>query len=718
MSDTIEFAELVHPSSQNSGANAAGRSNLQEGDESVITGSENEITEEAAINNTASEMATVSPNNIAWPWLHEDLFLQQDLNLDWFDNHNEPTVGVANFATSQAMFGTIDAALVTDVNAVGYQSSSDGANIFMTLPSRDARRTQLIDSLIASACAYASSPLATVTGQLLKATFYENLRVNKLNFVEVFDLEVSLEDDDSHGVFARFIQLYLDNFWPLWPLSPRQYFHDFSFEPVLYLAMASIGAMYGSRSEGVMGTMLHTRLREELIKPLLDLQFPRKSLLALGQARVLTQAAALYFGHQHAFSYAQQLSGSLLSLARKLGLFTSRRPEVLRNPLPNDLKALEIWVNDESQKRLALAILRLEMYTSVLHSTKPQVAAEEVQIHMLCSSYLWTTLFETSISFIMAVNQDLATRKVSMFYSDLLRVIMDPEEVVPCLDLPQLELVMNGMQARIWSACEAKGCLSRLNAASGSTSDHDQILRQNEPGSRGLSNSSHFRYGLSLDEHLLCGSRALKSLHDEIERVTLALVKIQHQALSEYRENSPKQNVAHRSSLLTCILVFHLASVQLHAPLDLIHLTCHARAMRKPSDHGGDYDAIDRLCSWVQSKDADTAVASAIRIYHLLKSETNKLQPVRAKVNFLTMVGLYHSAVVLWVRSQAKRSGILPSGDFVPTSPIDATQDIGPAPSISQFVQVFKDIQPAWAARCSFLTAIEQLEQASPLFTE
>ena len=330
----------------------------------------------------------VNLETMAWPWLHESLYLREDLNLDWYDlPQNGPAVNIAHPAFQESQHQSGGVASQSRITEPNQGNLSLGA-----LDSE--RQAVTIDLLVTTACDYAQRHEALDQSSDI---FYKRLPEMIESIKTAFEIKSpSLTD------FQYYIDLYRLNFWPLWPLSPRQHFINYSFEPVLYIAMISIGAMYEDKESSAFGIALHNRLREELVRPVLEMDLPERFILPLGQARSLTQAAALYFGHQRAFSYASHLGGALVIQARTMNLFTPKK-HALNFMEEGTTHWVRAWINRECRTRLALAILRLEMYTSALFMTRPLVSGHEMDIALPCSKYVWTTSFNSIEAFAAAI---------------------------------------------------------------------------------------------------------------------------------------------------------------------------------------------------------------------------------------------------------------------------------------------------------------------------
>ena len=251
----------------------------------------------------------------------------------------------------------------------------------------------------------------------------------------------SLQDLDQSKphYLDYFVQLYQNNFFHLWPFLPRHTFDPNRLHPVLYLALGTIGSMYGGNHSSQYGSLMHEHLREFLAQSLFDFQVTDDDCVSLAIARSLTQVAALYFGHNRAFSYAQHLGSILIAQARRMDLFSPPRLQNVLLPIPDldsdsstNAEWLSRWVHAETRKRLAYAILRLEVYTSLLLNTRPLLSSEEMQLELPCSLFLWLTKFPSDSHFVAAIHQDAASNnREKVLFCDNVRLVMDRNEHPP-----------------------------------------------------------------------------------------------------------------------------------------------------------------------------------------------------------------------------------------------------------------------------------------------
>lgn len=675
-----------------------------------------------------SSTADLPPDVLAWPWLHENLFLQGDMNLDWYEisarTEQAEAVDIAGTYSSVPAVPQdgLDTEQLHHVNGGRLPSSHVSGDVGCD----DTNRAKYVEEVVKIASQISQEGAFQGQPSQQRILFLRDVARLYGQLEKLFDLPATdgCQDIESRTVcsFQSFLLLYKNHFWPLWPFTPRYSFDHDEFDPLLYLAMVSIGSMYGGRQSSRFGSVLHECLRDELINPLLDINVPRQSLLPLGQARSLTQAAALYFGQKKAFSYAQHLSGVLIAQARKMEIFTTSLGETELWSRSQDAGLLvSNWINIESRKRLAFASLRLEMYTSVLHSTRPLVSGEEIELNLPCSHSLWSSSFTSEEAFAAAIRQECNTSSMDVLYTDLLSISLDNSEKLPHLSMLHLEILMNGLQEKIWSACNSKNVLERLSNEETTELrlSIDDGINNNRQIAEPLETLPSMEISVpssliqSLDAHLVWGSRRMNSIRADLRIVVSTLRKVRTAVLDITRMQYPRQGMsqADRSSLLSCLLMFHLAFLQLNCPLTLIHQVCHNQLATPRSK----LDSVTkRVGEWIHSSEAFAALKHAVSIFQLLESETEKPLDTRASVNFLTMTGLYHSAALVWTYTQPDLNTIQAphtdsiQGNVRPRETVLTTE----LPRMPEFEKVLHDINPAWASRSSFAVALAGLRKA------
>lgn len=368
----------------------------------------------------------------------------------------------------------------------------------------------------------------------------------------------------------------MDNFWILWPLFAKHTFDVSNLHPILYLTLTSIGAMYGGKETSCYGAVMHEKLRDVLSGSLFELTEVDADSLSLGQSRVLTQAAALYFGQKRGFSYAQHIGSVLIAQARRMDLFASDSNQQSYPGAEDDHEAktwLNGWLRSESRKRLAFAIMRVEMYTSVLLGSRSLVSSEELECNLPCNRYLWHTAFTSSSAFVAAIRQDAESSTLTgICFSDLVRIALDQDESLPPIDLLSRELLMMALQEPVWRACRQGACLPRLTRATVSRFIGDDGVESTDTDSASSPPPRKRRRthsGSRCDEdHLIRRTRSMRAVCDSRKQLALNLRGAQRSLLmaSDTIATTPD-----RSCLMSCLLLHHLSFFRLHSDVEALH---------------------------------------------------------------------------------------------------------------------------------------------------
>ena len=431
---------------------------------------------------------------------------------------------------------------------------------------------------------------------------------------------------------------------------------------------------------------------------------------------MLVQAATLYFGQPNAFSYSQHIAGILVAQVRRMGI-CSRTPV---SPPELDTSSQEgglgKWIHRECEKRLTYAVMRLQCYTSVLHSARPLLSAEEMDVELPCSHHLWHRQFSSTAALVGAIKQDLEIQRVPMLFSDLLRIAIDGEEPIPSLTFLEQELFMNGLQEYVWLASNGSKTLHRLVSDTTWTEvdDFDDVLdhKRRPPDSnvpRRQQLEAH--QNQSIDAYIAHHGRRLSSLQQRRRQVVESLRRWQSGSFTGQLPST----IADRSSLLSCLLLYHLAFLQLRCPLDLIHMLPYL-----PKDqNSSQQNTLTEVLKWGKSEDAVVVLKHALAIVGYVEQETKRPLATRSQVNFLTLVGLHHSAAVVWILAGIHREPI--AGEN--TSCAERVNAVGmniddePVPIcqanktvlMEAFSKLYTDISPAWAGKSSFSAAVMRM---------
>jgi Fungal specific transcription factor domain len=718
------------------------------------------------------DFTDLSPGQMtAWPWLHEDFFLQQDwtgFEPGFVDasimGSTEMTVNFSNVGHDTGHMAASRNGQYTsavDMMPAGGMRPHDGItppqNVhtvhLINQPEviRDRPRSDLQQqgnhapiSLQSSGAANAqqngnriANVQMTVVSELIAYARQASLEPSRGGHVtywysmsmrvrEAFNMH-SAESPNASVIHCldHLVHLYWENFWALWPMISAYAFDTHSISPVLYLAISSIGAMYGGSKASHFGVLLHEALRELLCEPMLTSDESDSSSLALAQARLLTQVAALYFGQKRAFSYAQHLGSVLIAQTRRMDLYSPSRHQHELAHVPTSThesaensKWLARWLLAESRKRLAFGILRAEVYTSVLLNARPMLCAEEVEIELPSSNYLWLTKFTSDAQFIAAIRQDVTSNMSEKLpFSDVVRITYERNEITPPLSVVSQELLIFGLQEYVWRLCHDPHTLSRLTGSQIDSKEiynglDDSPYRHERSPSLHSHPPSHNRSlsMISLESRLARRSRQMTSLRAEHKNTSSALYNWR-QLLSTRNGELTRSD---RTSLMSGLLLFHISFLRIFAPIEhLHHISYRVGSETGPGPEG---DVVRAVWTWSQSDHARIAAQHACVVWSLLYQECSRAEETRARFNFLALLGLHHAAVVVWAFA-----GTHHDDGTEGESPVLAFDGAGEAetkmPVVSEmsmdlltmFARLYGYISPAWSVRNSFSAAAVRL---------
>jgi hypothetical protein len=575
-----------------------------------------------------------------------------------------------------------------------------------------AAQAQTIDELVTSASGLPWPPRSRTE----TAEFWQSM---SSSLEKVFDLSNHHNAFRSHAL-EYFLDLYFEHFGPLWPLlSPQNLEYNF-IHPLLYLTLTSIGSMYGAVSQTSYGSMMHNRVRKSLTAAL-ELEDSDDDFVWLGQARLLTQVAALYFGSAKGFSYAQHLGGLLVAQARRMNLFSigfmkSAASSWNGSETPHsNAERLARWLSLEARRRLAFGILRADMYTSILLNIRPLVSVEEFDLELPGSDAVWRSDQMPAHVSLQIIEQDKTLGR-HLRFSDIYRIALDQNEPLPALEPSGNELLLFGLQQPVWQYSRDPKMFQRLTGneivysrheAVGSPVCERRVFGFGHTENNFVASRNDRRITGHEVDHLESPLRQMVDLKRGFDRITCALHKWK-QSLTLVRTlvNSDKD----RNSLLSSLILYHLSYLRLHAPIGDLHQIPYQLADRRPIENV----LIESVSQWANTNHAQLAVQHASSIWSLIAKECMRPESIRAKFNLIAFTGLHHSAVVLWSYAGAHdfsqdRIGDPPlvldySGNAQPEIPIrrDTTHQL-----LRSFIRLYGLISPGrWL---SFATAAMKL---------
>ncbi|KAE8420786.1 fungal-specific transcription factor domain-containing protein [Aspergillus pseudocaelatus] len=428
------------------------------------------------------------------------------------------------------------------------------------------------------------------------------------------------------------MEMYRKKFSPLWPLLSGKDLDPDRLHPLLFLAVVSIGCMYGSPQQCKFGNILHEHIRKHVADSLIGLEEGGGDILWLGQTRLLTQVAALYFGQRRGFSYAQHLGAIIVAQARRMDLF-STLGSVPTGPVPIE-QQLASWHIDESRKRLAFGILRADVFASVLLNTRPLLSAEEVYLDLPAEDDIWQELDKIPQHQLITRLRAERPGEHSLPFCDLVRVAEDRDETLLCMNARGYELLIFGLQGHIWRFSHDRTMFPRLTGLSDAAVYENSIPFSSFDRRHSILSSSQ-------SDQLGITFRQMNDLRRDRRRITETLQKWE-QSFTAVR-TTPKFT-KDRSSVLSSLLLLHISYLRLCAPLADLHSAAYTLMDKKIFDH----KKWQALYEWAKSPQAIQAVGHVQHIWTLLSHEINQDSHDKAKCNLLAFSGLHHAAVVIW----------------------------------------------------------------------
>ncbi|KAF1815376.1 hypothetical protein P152DRAFT_429286 [Eremomyces bilateralis CBS 781.70] len=651
-----------------------------------------------------------------WPWRHEDLYAQPNLLLD-LEHPVEPTpealslaVGPSQFrlgATSQRIVPITDISHVArSLLPVALPLNESQTPFSPSLPSGIPSKPGNVEkwaSTIEQLITFAFNHSSTAASRNVekRSRFWNSMSATVAG---VFGINQSiLAESDMPHLLHHFVKLYFTRFHALWPLFWVRGFKCDLAPPVLYLTLASIGAMYSERSGNIFGLHLQDALRRALVTAPLE-EDQDESLNWILQSMLLTMVGSLYFCQKQGFSNAQHLGSILIARARKMNVFSesrrTKRPydgnseeNYICSELPTDA-----WIRSELKKRLAFGILRADIFLSILLDTKPTLSSEEINLELPCPDDTWTS---GSSKYDQGTSQLWQLRRPSgLYFSDLVRIAMEYDETLPSLHFADNGLILVGLQESVWRFSHDADMAHRL------TGIDDLISIPRALTSAPISTSA-------LEPQSLTQTiRRMSNLREDFNRTISALSRWNQ----SFTSNQPIQpNMRTRSTLLAARLLYHLSFLRLRADIRSLHLLSYEIGGNQSSAY---QTSVERTYKWAKSESATQALDHAIAIWRLLSEESTLDETVRAQFNLMALIALHHAAVVVWALAGIQSDSDpmnhqlnqyrSPTG--LPISRAYSPQLLG------SFAELFKAITPAWTVFSSFSeTAWRMAKRSFPI---
>lgn len=664
---------------------------------------------------------SVTYNTTSWPWLHENLFLQGNPLLNWPSDfcpppldlesvNEEPRIGPLSDHATTNLLGSITSTPIVVNNLCTPATASDrqGPNVNAeqielmeniqhpqsVVPDPQSRMSMTQEQLVEELVAYAAKQTANPGSQQSRSCFWQAMSIRLSEAFGIGECQAT----EAKFTLIHMMDMYRENFSPLWPLLSGKDFNASQLHPLLFLTLASIGCMYGTPEQCKFGSILHEKIRLNLATTSVGLEDAENDILWLAQARLLIQVAALYFGQRRAFSYAQQLGAIIAAQARRMDLFSTLGRPNFSNELSIE-QQIVVWKNREARKRLAFGILRADVFTSLLLSTRPFLSAEEIYLDLPGEDEIWNRLDEIPPSQLVAQLRAEASKTVGVKFCDLVRVAGDRSETLLNLNARGYELLVFGLQDQVWRFSHDRGMFPRLTGQSDST-----IALKDKPFYSNTASLSISTW--SLNDQLGPTYRQMNDLREDRCRITETLRRWEQSFTATRTTESFCKD---RSSVMSSLLLLHISYLKLSAPLADLHTVAYMLVDKKPLDE----KKLLALIEWAKGPEAIKAVDNVIYIWSLLNQEINRPGPDRANFNLLAFSALHHAAVVIWAFSGTHDEKDEDVDDELPQIP--GSQDMSPIsmqrnytkPLLKAVVALYKRLIPrGWF---SFAAAIEHI---------
>ncbi|RFU32161.1 hypothetical protein B7463_g4144, partial [Scytalidium lignicola] len=634
----------------------------------------------------SSSLVAMWTPELAWPWLHEDLFLQadpiagaefmeaEDFNITAYSS--EPTAVVQeNFLESQIL-GTSDAQPSRECNRneshhhnapssptgldirplEGNNPSSLESNPRTTVehevlstgtlqqkeatppgngglisrkrarnatanettkshPTKIQLQQEVVSKLVEFACNFSSTTPDPTTFKKFRYNICDEIK-------HAFGLDQQdTVPSSGNDLLDHFVALYLQHFYPLWPLFRKQDLVFDRISPILYITLTAIGSIYAGDEAAAYGFATHESIRQKIIVAPLQSQLPEEIYVPLCQSLLLIQASALYFGRRQAFSVAQQLGSIIVAHARKMNLFNDGFcvfPTPEESISRSHEEVLSDWIRAETRKRLAFGILRAEAFISHLLNSRALISYEEFNITLPCSSDIWE----------------------------------NREEDLPDLLPGEFELLLFGLQHSVWQFSHDRDIMPRLiqnfrsdfltNPQNDMFSSWSYSVQSWDPSQVARDPLTASDIGESDNTDLLdYSSRRMRDLHADYYRCLAALRKWKRSFSAACIRTDI---LGIRNSLLASRLLYHLSFIRLNADVQKFHLLNH-QFVKSPVAP----ELVSSVYEWASSHDAKVALEHSCAVWSLISRELKREWHLRAGFNILTHITLYHAASVVWV---------------------------------------------------------------------
>ncbi|WWC88487.1 uncharacterized protein L201_003398 [Kwoniella dendrophila CBS 6074] len=201
-----------------------------------------------------------------------------------------------------------------------------------------------------------------------------------------------IDDFPNSETMSDFVDLYFENFHPIFPIVHKPTFLKSDTPAVLLLSVAAIGATYANKEFGPLAVALC-----ELVRRMIAwmrgsdqrAKFDRNTLLAF----LLQTALGIACGSREMYYHAEIFRCSIVTTCRRLhllrGIGSAMNDLYAREEFPTDEQRYKAYMEDESKRRLGWGVYYLDSQMVALLHIPAVFAVNEAGIHLPCEDKLW-----------------------------------------------------------------------------------------------------------------------------------------------------------------------------------------------------------------------------------------------------------------------------------------------------------------------------------------
>jgi hypothetical protein len=414
------------------------------------------------------------------------------------------------------------------------------------------------------------------------------------------------ERDARKHLLDHFLTLFHDNFDVNWPIIFRHR-NTGEIAPHLYVVMTAIGAIWDGQESGEYHLQMIEALRTQLLfaafKPVRD----DTASLALCQSLALLQAIMLFTGNRKSFRNAHELGIALIAVADRISLFdevTSRSVQeyLERSPTSDTGNATKDWVEAESRRRLAVGIMRLEAFLSMLVGSRPQVSYEDVRVRIPVPVSVWQS---------ESLGEQMWYRNVydhpdRAQLSTAVLTALERDQALSQLRADELEHVLYGLQHRVWRFSQDPKLL------------HRQSLD--------LIDDQHSTYGQTTELSRLV--HALRTWKAAMKAAVL-----------------PTEEPSQRTTIFNSQLLYSVTIMKLRSDLPAFHRL----ALAATRDEQLPQNEVSKVILWANSPSGRVTAQHSLSVRSMVNDELGRPQNARAYFTIIPRIALLNAALAIWV---------------------------------------------------------------------